>query len=144
MRRFTRPRITPRPPPGPRPLIGHAIQGEQVGHVPLLKPHPAVFHPADLGPGRPDFIPRLVVRDARYLAKAVQLVSEHHAQHRRAQGLGRRLAARLNRVHRGSRTRWISAQRPHPAEQSPRHHPTPNPPPPPPHTPLSPPPYPPL
>ncbi len=56
-------------------LIGHAVQGEQVGHVPLLKPHPAVFHPADLGPGGPDLIPSLVVRDACCLTQTVQLVS---------------------------------------------------------------------
>ena len=29
-------------------IIGHAVQGEQVGHVPLLEANPAVLHPADL------------------------------------------------------------------------------------------------
>ena len=99
---------------GPLLLIGDAVHGEQVGHVPLLEAHPAVFHAADLGAGRPDLIAGLLGRDARRLAQLVQLVPEHHAQHCRPWGADRQLATRLNRAHPGSGTlmNWRSAHIP--------------------------------
>ncbi len=85
----------------PQALVGHAVEGEQVRHVAALELDPAVFQPADLGPGRADFVAGLLGRDAGGLAKAPQLAAEQHAQH--------------GRIDRGvfQARKWLVAIRPH-------------------------------
>lgn len=85
--------------PGPLPLTGHAVQGEQVINVARLEPDVTGFHPADLGPGRPDLVAGLLGRNAGSLAESAQLGAEQQAQDKAASWLA---------VHAGS---WLPGVR---------------------------------
>ena len=75
--------------PGTGLLVGDPVEGEQVGHVPVLEADPAVLQAADLGPGCADLIAGLFRRDPGVLAQAAQLGAEQHAQYgRAAPGIG--------------------------------------------------------
>src|SRR6185437_8037677 len=64
-------------------LIGDAVEGEQVGQIPVLDGYPAMFHPADLRARRPDLVSRLFGRHARVLPELAQLTAQYYAQYRR-------------------------------------------------------------
>ena len=50
-------------------LVGHLVEGEQVGDVALLEAHPAGLQPAHLRPRGPDHAPRVLQGDAPLLAQ---------------------------------------------------------------------------
>ena len=94
--------------PGPHLLVGHAVQGEQVGHVADLAADPAVLQAADLGPGGADLVTGLIRGDPGGLAETAQLSAEHHPDYGAAgpaasQRADRFVASRMNGSHLSSR-----------------------------------------
>jgi hypothetical protein len=99
--------------------IGHAVEGEQVGDVPLLEADPAMLESADLGTGSPDLVTGIFRRDAGRLTQLTELATKQHAEHRRpARRLGNAqlvlglIAGLLNHAHDRSRGMTRSTSRP--------------------------------
>jgi hypothetical protein len=49
-------------------IVVHAVEAEQIGHVPELETCTAKLQAADLRPGRPDYIPGFLAADSCLLA----------------------------------------------------------------------------